>query len=83
MAVTLKENYVIDDITSLSNQYWVENFKPCNKHICVLAKKIGLVIRNISAEIFGSRLEEIWKNRELVKLEKLVSEKEDWFTETL
>lgn len=49
----------------------------------VLAKKVELMTRNISAKILRSRLEQIWKNRELAKLEKLVSEKKDWFTETL
>ena len=49
----------------------------------MLVKKVGLVTRNISVEILGLQLEKILKNWELAKLEKLMSEKKDWFAETL
>lgn len=73
----------MNDIALLVALYCIENFKPCDKHMYVLEKKVSLVTKNISTEILGSRLKKIWKNRELTKLEKLVSEKEDWFAETL
>lgn len=83
MAITSKKICVINGIASLAALYWVENFMLCNKHMRMLAKKVDLVTRNISAKILRSRLEEIWKSRELPNLEKLVSKKEDWFAETL
>lgn len=49
----------------------------------MLVKKVGLMTRNLSVEILRSWPKEIWKNRDLAKLEKLVSKKEDWFIETL
>lgn len=73
----------MDGIALLTALYQIKNFKPCNKHIRVLAKKIGLLTKNISTEILWSRLKEIQKNWELAELEKLVSKKGDWFTETL
>lgn len=51
MTVILKKICVIDGIVLLAVLYWVENFKPYNKYMRVLAKKIGLVTRNISAKI--------------------------------
>lgn len=73
----------MNGIILLAAVYWVENFKSCNKYLHILAKKIGLVTRNISVEILELQLEEILKSRELAKLEKLMSEKKDWFAETL
>lgn len=61
----------------------VKNFKSCNKYLCLLAKKVGLVTQNVPVIIFVSRLEDIWKNRELTSLEQLVSKNELWFAETL
>lgn len=83
IAVTLKKICIIENIVSWTTLYLVKNFKPYDKHIRILAKKIGLVTRNISAKIFRLQLEEIWKNRELAKLEKLMSKKENCFAETL
>lgn len=77
IAVTSKKICVINRIALLAALYWVENFKSCDKHICILAKKVGLMTKNISTEILESWLEEIWKNQELAILEKLVSEKEN------
>lgn len=77
MTVKSKKICIIDSIALLATLYQVKNFKLCDKHTRMLVKKVGLIIKNISAKILGSRLEKIWKNQELVKLEKLVSEKDD------
>lgn len=73
----------MEDIVLLATLYQVKNFKPCNNYICILAKNVDIMIRNISNEILKSWLEEIWKNQKLVKLEKLVRKEKDWFVETL
>lgn len=65
----------MDNIVLLTTLYLVKNLKFCNKHICILIKKIGLVIRNISAKIFRLQLEKIWEKQELAKLEKLLKKK--------
>lgn len=83
MVITSKKICTMDSIVLLATLYWVKNFKPCNKHMYVLAKKVSLVTRNISVKILELQLEKIWKNRELAKLEKLVSKIEDWLTEIL
>lgn len=77
MTLKSKKICIIDSIALLATLYQVKNFKLCDKHTRMLVKKVGLMIKNISAKILGSRLEKIWKNQELVKLEKLVSEKDD------
>lgn len=73
----------MDGIVLMADLYYVENFKFYNKHMRMLAKKVGQITRNISTKILVSQLEEIQKNQELVKLEKLVSKNEDQFTKTL
>lgn len=83
MAVISRKVCVMDGIASLAALYWVDIFKPCDKHIRVLAKKVGLVIKNVPVEILWSRLEDIWRNRELARLEQLVSANNEWFAETL
>ncbi len=34
-----------DGMVTLSALHWVENFKLCNKHLCLLARHLGLVTR--------------------------------------
>ncbi len=36
-----------DGMVTLSALHWVENFKLCNKHLCLLARHLGLVTRKV------------------------------------
>lgn len=54
MAVILRKVCIIDQIAFLMTLYKVDNFKSYDKHIYVLAKKLGLVTKNIPVEILWS-----------------------------
>ena len=83
MGISSKFVCVVDGIASIAALHWVNNFRPCEKHMRLLAKRVGLPIRNVSLGELEVRLEEIWRNRELSKLEILLEEYGKWFAETL
>ncbi len=83
MSTSSKTVCVVDGIASLAALHLVDNFRPCKKHLRLLAKKVGLVTKNVPLGVLGSQLGEIWRNRESSKLELLLDENEDWFAETL
>lgn len=83
MSIMSKNVCVVDGIASLGALHWVENFKPCDKHFRLLAKKVGIVTKNVPVVTLASRLDEVWKNRKLIKLGQLVHENKAWFGETL
>ncbi len=36
-----------DGMVTLTALYWVENFKPSNKHLCFLTRHLGFVTRKV------------------------------------
>lgn len=51
MVITSRKVYIINGIAFFAALYLVDNFKPCNKHIRILAKNIGFVTKNILLKI--------------------------------
>ena len=51
--------------------------------MCLLAKKVGFLTRNISLRELEIQLAEIWRNQKLSKLGILLEENEKWFAKTL
>ena len=83
MRILSKSVCVVDGIASIAALHWVDNFRLCKKHMRLLAKRIGLLTRNVSLGELEVRLAEIWRNRELFKLRILLEENGEWFAETL
>ena len=83
MGISSKSVCVVDGIASIAALHWVDNFRPCEKYICLLAKRVELLTRNVSLGELEVRLAEIWRNRESSKLGILLEEKGKWFAETL
>lgn len=67
----------INGIASLMTLHWVNNFWPCKNHLCLLAKKVGFVTKNVLLGVLESQFGEIWRNRESSKLRLLLAKNED------
>ena len=74
---------MVDGIASIVALHWVDNFRPYEKYIRLLAKRVGLLIRNVSLGELEVRLAEIWRNWELSKLGILLEKNGEWFVKTL
>lgn len=74
---------VVDGIASIAALHWVDNFRPCEKYLHLLAKRVGLVTKNVPLGFLATRLGKIRRNRESSKLGLLLDENKDWFAETL
>ena len=83
MGILSKSVCVLNEIASIAALHWVDNFWPCEKYMRLLAKRVELLTRNVSLGELEVRLAEIWRNRELSKLEILLEENGEWFAETL
>ena len=59
MGISTKSVCVVDGIASIAALYWMDNFRSCKKHLRLLAKKIGLLIKNVFLRELESQLEEI------------------------
>lgn len=59
MGISSKTVCVIDGIASIAALHWVDNFRPCEKHLRLLAKRVGLVTKNVFLGDLESRLGEI------------------------
>ena len=74
---------MVDRIASIAALHWVDNFRPCEKHMRLLVKRVKLLTRIVSLGELEVRLVEIWRNRELSKLGILLEENGKWFAKTL
>ena len=83
MGISSKSVCVVDKIASIAALHWVNNFRPCEKHMRLLAKRVGLLIRNVSLGELKVRLAKILRNRKSSKLGILLKENKEWFAETL
>ncbi len=72
-----------DGMIMLSVLHWVENFKPCNKHLCLFARHLGLVTRKIPVVDLKSRLDSVWHHQSTADFEQLVTENSAWFVEPM
>lgn len=52
IAIILRKICIMDRITSFMTLYLVNNLGFQNKHIYILAKKVGLIIKKVLIEIF-------------------------------
>lgn len=68
MGISLKSADVVDEIASIAAIHWVDNFRPCKKHLRFLAKRVSPLIKNVSLGDLDLQLEESWRNREVFKL---------------
>ena len=83
MGILSKSVCMVDEIASIAALHWVDKFRPCEKHMRLLAKRVGLLTRKVSLGELEIRLAEIWRNWELSKLGILLKENGEWFAETL
>ena len=73
-----------DEMVTLAALHWVENFKPCNKYLCLLARHLGLVTRKVPVVVdLKSRLDNVWEHRSADSFKQLVTEKSDLFVESV
>ncbi len=49
-----------DRMVTLSALHLVENFKLCNKYLCLLARHLGFVTRKVPVVHLKSRLDSVW-----------------------
>ena len=64
IGILSKSVCVVDGIASIAALHWVDNFWPYKKHMRLLAKRVGLLTRNVSLGELEVRLAKIWRNRE-------------------
>ena len=83
MGILSKSVCVVDGIAFIAALHWVDIFRPCKKHMRLLAKRVGLPTRNVSLGELEVRLAEIWRNRESSKLGILLEENGKLFAKTL
>ncbi len=74
---------ITDEMLTLSALYFVKNFKLCNKHLCLLARHLGLVTRKAPIFDFKSQLDSIWHHRSGANFKHLVIENSAWFIESV
>ncbi len=70
-----------EDIVTLAALHWVDNFIPCNKHLYLLVRHLGLVTRKVPVVDLKSRLDSVWQHRSVNSFKQLVAENMDWFVE--
>lgn len=68
-------------VVKLVDLYWVKNFKPCNKYLCLLARHLSPVIKKVPIVELKSRLDSIWQHQSVDSFKQLVIENSDWFVE--
>lgn len=81
--MSTKKDDIIDQIALLAALRWVKNFKPYNKSFYILAKRVFFMTKNILMVILVLRLDDIWKNRNMIHLEQPVLASQAWFMERL
>ncbi len=57
--------------------WYPSNFVPCVWHTLNLAKKLGLKTKNLKTDIVKEQIEQIWANRILTRLDKLLANNQD------
>ncbi len=63
--------------------FWdLGNFVLCARHTLNLAKKLGLKTKNLKTVIVKERIEQIWANRTLARLDELFANNPDWWNST-
>ncbi len=50
---------MIGGMVTLRALYWVNNLKPCNKRLCLLARHLSLMTRKVLVVDLKSRLESV------------------------
>lgn len=64
----------IDGIVTLVVLYWVDNFKTCNKHLCLLVKYFCFVTKKVPIVDFKSQLDYIWQYHSVDSFKQLIVE---------
>ena len=70
---------ITDGMVTLTILYQVENFLPCNEHLCVLVKYHGLVTRKVPLIDRKSGLDNIWQYQSIDNFKHWIIENLDWF----
>ncbi len=72
---------MIEGMVTIAALHWVDNCIPYIKHLCLLARHLGLVIRKIPVVELKSQLDSVWQYRSVDSFKQQIAENSDLFME--
>lgn len=74
---------IIDEMIMLAALYKVENYMPCNKHLCFFTKHHGFMTKKIPIIDLKSQLDSVWQHQSVDCFKPLITENLNWFIESV